>query len=152
MRNSVYDGAPSASKSEKRRSRRAIVLTVAVLAITVSIVADDNKKPRRVDPAAWGTDHVGKPLPVYVTGDECLFCHRKIGPAWGDNHHQLTIRPATPDERAIKLLRKLDRRDEIAADTRYLLGSKRMTRFLKRSKEYGKLEILSTSLSPNPVS
>jgi hypothetical protein len=44
--------------------------------------------PARIDPAAWGSDHVGKPVPEYVTGDECLFCHReKVGPTWGANRH-----------------------------------------------------------------
>src|SRR6266446_1000602 len=28
------------------------------------------------DPVAWGSNHVGKPIPEYVHGDECLFCHR----------------------------------------------------------------------------
>jgi hypothetical protein len=39
-------------------------------------------------------DHVGKPLPDYVTGDECLFCHdRTIGLTWQTNPHAWTIRP-----------------------------------------------------------
>ena len=73
--------------------RRSLTYLIAVLLLMLagsvaSIVAtidDARAKPRRVDPAAWGGDHVGKPLPAYVTGDECLFCHRKIGPAWGKN-------------------------------------------------------------------
>src|SRR5437867_3363684 len=31
------------------------------------------------DPA-WGSDHIGKPLPEFASGDECLFCHRDVGP------------------------------------------------------------------------
>ncbi|MGH9660105.1 MAG: hypothetical protein ACRD96_16270, partial [Bryobacteraceae bacterium] len=32
-------------------------------------------------------------LPEYVTGDECLFCHRNdIGPGWSRNRHNLTLR------------------------------------------------------------
>src|SRR5689334_7839434 len=29
-----------------------------------------------LDPSAWGSDHVGKALPEFITSDECLFCHR----------------------------------------------------------------------------
>jgi hypothetical protein len=36
---------------------------------------------KAADPAAWGTNHVGQPVPEYVHGDECLFCHRfNVGP------------------------------------------------------------------------
>ncbi|MDP7204719.1 MAG: hypothetical protein QGH11_04065, partial [Pirellulaceae bacterium] len=46
------------------------------------------------DPAAWGSDHVGEAVPEYMTGDECLFCHRKkIGASWSKNPHQTTVRP-----------------------------------------------------------
>src|SRR5205809_1107309 len=36
-----------------------------------------------LDPAAWGSDHAGKPLPSFTSGDECLFCHRDGGHASG---------------------------------------------------------------------
>ena len=43
---------------------------------------------------AAAQDHVGKPLPDYVTGDECLFCHdRTVGITWQTNPHAWTIRP-----------------------------------------------------------
>ena len=49
----------------------------------------------RLDPAAWGTDHVGQPLPEYMESGECLFCHRtEVGVTWGDNKHNRTIREA----------------------------------------------------------
>jgi len=39
-------------------------------------------------------DHVGKPVPAYVTGDECLFCHRvKVADTWQQNPHARTIFP-----------------------------------------------------------
>src|SRR5438094_358564 len=60
--------------------------------------------PRNLDPAAWGSDHVGKAVPESITGDECLFCHRlKIGPAWPQNRHQSTIRRIDPE--AVTLLK-----------------------------------------------
>src|SRR5258707_1223064 len=53
----------------------------------------DQSKPT-INPAAWGNGHVGQHVPDYVTGDECLFCHRtKIGPEFSTNPHNLTIRP-----------------------------------------------------------
>ena len=134
---------------------------VASVLIALSSFAED--RTTRLDPpacdagpvggdgtadTAWGDDHVGKPLPAYMTGDECLFCHRKIGPTWSSNRHQLTIRPASPDEPAVRLLRELPEGNDIAAETRYLLGSQRITRFLRRSKQYGKLDMLSASFIP----
>src|SRR2546425_7148381 len=42
-----------------------------------------SEPPRKLDPAAWGSDPVDKAVPESITGDECLFCHRvQIGPAW----------------------------------------------------------------------
>jgi hypothetical protein len=39
-------------------------------------------------------DHVGQPLPDYMTGDQCLFCHRNVvGPTWEQEPHAWTIRP-----------------------------------------------------------
>lgn len=38
-------------------------------------------------------------LPEFVSGDQCLFCHRNdIGPAWAKNRHNLTIRPREGSE------------------------------------------------------
>src|SRR5438128_1899779 len=50
------------------------------------------------DPAAWGSDHVGKPVPEFDSGDECLFCHRMdVGPTWKDSRHNSTIREVDPE-------------------------------------------------------
>jgi hypothetical protein len=130
----------------------ALLLTIAASVAGVFSTADAQRaKPRPVDPAAWGADHVGKPVPTYVTGDECLFCHRKIGSAWNENPHQLTIRSAgggDDDDVVVATLRRLPAGKEAAGETRYLLGSTRVIRYLKRSKQYGKLEMLSTSFVP----
>src|SRR5437588_12723682 len=73
------------------------------------------------DPAAWGSDHVGKPLPEYVTGDECLFCHRmNIGPDWTTNRHNLSLRRAEPEWPMIKALDP-----SLASQVEFVLGSKR---------------------------
>ncbi len=97
-----------------------------------------------------GSDHVGQTFPEYMTGDECLFCHRrKIGPAWSANRHQLTIRPAHSDDPAMRKLLQSEQGADPAKETQLLLGSKRVTRFLKRSPDYGKLELLSASYRPH---
>lgn len=128
----------------------ALLLIVGWSVIGVLLaMAGDEKNSRQVDPAAWGDDHVGKQLETYLTGDECLFCHRKIGPAWRDNRHQLTIRPATAEEPAIATLRAHTNAKDFATGTQYLIGSRRITRFLKRTKQYGKLDMLTTSFVPN---
>src|SRR5258708_13837771 len=39
-------------------------------------------------------DHVGHPIPKYVTGDECLFSHRvKVADTWQQNPQALTVHP-----------------------------------------------------------
>ena len=83
--------SPVFSRSEIGR------LLAALLAITLAIESLGQENAR-LDPAAWGSDHVGKLLPQYMTGDECLFCHRDIGPMWQENRHQLTIRPVDGED------------------------------------------------------
>src|SRR6266849_698004 len=63
----------------------------------VLFVAETSKETapaqKTLDPAAWGSNHVGKPVPDFVQGDECLFCHRNdIGPGWQKNTHGLAVR------------------------------------------------------------
>lgn len=114
-------------------------------------VADEPPKPLEFDPTEWGSDHIGQSFPDYMTGDECLFCHRSIGTGWGDNPHQLTIRPASPDDTAVEFLREQIPGNNIAAEAEYLLGSRRTVRFLKRPAEYGKLELLHTRFVPADI-
>lgn len=99
-----------------------------------------------LDPAEWGSDHVGKKFPDYITGDECLFCHRTIGTSWPVNPHQRTTRQATSSDSAIKLLGESN--DGFAKETEFLIGSRRITRYLRRAKAYGKFEMLSASYLP----
>jgi hypothetical protein len=56
------------------------------------------------DPAAWGANHAGEPVPEFVHGDECLFCHRaQIGNQWRQNRHGLTVRQNEGDAQTYKL-------------------------------------------------
>jgi hypothetical protein len=103
----------------------------------------------RLDPAGWGSDHVGKPVPEYVTGDECLFCHRMdVGPAWGKNRHQLTIREVDPNSPALAALKKSPALKPLAEEVKLVLGDQNRLRFLKQSAAYGKLDLLTTEWVP----
>src|SRR5207248_6173221 len=97
-------------------------------------------------PIPWGSDHVGKPLPEYVTGDECLFCHRAdVGPAWTTNRHHRSLTEADPTAPALAALKQSPSLEKYANEVKLLLGGSRQTRYLKPAKEYGKLELLSVA-------
>ena len=89
------------------------------------------------------------PPPEYITGDECLFCHRfETGNSWQRNRHQLTIRPASSESWAIQ---ELASRLELAGVTQtagYVLGNRNRLRFLRKAPSYGRLEMLSVELAP----
>ena len=76
-----------------------------------------------------------------MTGDECLFCHRDIGKSWPTNPHQLTLRPALPDDPSSTLLSQLSGGDELLEQADFLMGGQRVARALKRSAKYGRLEL-----------
>jgi hypothetical protein len=125
-------------------------LAIVLIHCGVAAAMAEEAAPQRLDPAAWGSDHVGQPVPDYITGEECLFCHRDIGPAWPKNQHQLTIRPIEPESDAV--VRSLERNQDtstFAAQVEFLLGFDRQVRLLKRSNEYGRLELLSTAYVAN---
>ncbi len=80
------------------------------------------------DPFAWGSTHAGKPVPEYITGDECLFCHRNdIGPGWQKNRHGTTVRQR---EDAPELAARFP-------EGEFFLGSRAQVRLLKK-QGYGK--------------
>ncbi len=127
----------------------------AMVAIVCAIVFGDDapervvKLPAAVDPAAWGGDHVHQPMPQFITGDECLFCHRtNIGTTWPRNRHFLTLRSADPKSPALIALRENPSTREFADQVQFLLGGNHQNRFLRRTPDYGRLEILSASWTP----
>ena len=99
-----------------------------------------------LDPAGWGSDHVGKPVPDYMTGDECLFCHRKkVGPLWAGNVHQTTIRLVEKKDAGWKALAGNPETSEMVKMVEFILGGDSHSRYLRRGKGYGKLDMLSVS-------
>lgn len=110
---------------------------------------DSAKKP--LDPAAWGGNHVGKPIPEYVHGDECLFCHRNdIGATWQKNAHGITVRQREDAPELSGLLKGRTSLAEVAPQITFFLGSRHRVRFLKK-EGYNKFAILNTQalLSPD---
>lgn len=136
-----------------RPARLAAPLANLALALALGLLGaaawPDPKGPEPLDPASWGTDHVGQPVPEYLTGDECLFCHRRdIGPGFAGNRHNLTIRPIDEGPDALRAIQLHPATKEFADAIVYLMGGSRRQRFLKPSPAYGKLELLSTSWEP----
>jgi hypothetical protein len=127
------------------------LMITAMNRLLIAIVAALLASPlaaQRLDPAAWGTDHVGKPVPDFTSGDECLFCHRDVGPAWPTNRHGRTIRQADRESDALKALGQSPAFRELAADVELILGSDRRQRFLKPSQQFGQLDLLALQWSP----
>jgi predicted CXXCH cytochrome family protein len=107
------------------------------------------QEPRSLEPVAWGRDHVGEHVPEYLTGDECLFCHRKdIGPGFAGNSHNLTIRPIDEGPSALEALKQSPATKELAEAVVYLMGGSRRQRYLRPAQAYGTLELLSTQWKP----
>ncbi len=101
-------------------------------------------EPKKLDPAAWGSNHVGKPIPEFVHGDECLFCHRNtIGATWQDNAHGVTVRHREDAPGLKEILKSQPKLAALAEEVEYFLGSRHRVRFLKK-EGYGKFAILDT--------
>jgi hypothetical protein len=118
--------------------------------LSTSAAAAPPGKPA-LDPAAWGKDHVGQAVPAYMESGECLFCHRdQVGASWQTNKHNRTIRDADPNEPAIQVLRADPKTKDLAAEVKLLMGDTRAQRFLKRSEDYGKADLLTATAIVRP--
>ncbi len=118
-----------------------IVFSTIFGAMVMVWAQQDSAEKKPLDPKAWGSNSVGKGIPEYVHGDECLFCHRtNIGLNWQKNAHAAALRQIedAPDlEHVLKL-------PELAAtkDITYFLGARKYIRFLKKDG-YGKFAMLN---------
>lgn len=98
---------------------------------------------KQLDPKAWGSNHVGQPIPEYVHGDECLFCHRNgVGATWQNTSHGVTVRQLEDAPDLTKLMEAQPALAEVAKRVEYFLGSRHRVRFLKKDG-YGKFDILN---------
>jgi nitrate/TMAO reductase-like tetraheme cytochrome c subunit len=79
--------------------------------------------------ALYGQSHAGQPVPKYVTGDECLFCHRvAVADTWEQNPHARTVHPREGGD--------------WRADATFVLGAHPPQRGLKPDG-YGRYDLLS---------
>src|SRR6266550_6518582 len=102
------------------------------------------------DPAAWGGNHIGKPIPEYIHGDECLFCHRNnIGTTWQKNAHGVTVRQGEDAPEFQAVVRRQPALSSMATQIEYFLGSRHRMRFLKKDG-YGKFALLNTQAILGP--
>ncbi len=130
-----------------------IVAMVAMAAVTArpprtELAAAEAPAAKTLDPAAWGSDHVGEEIPEYMESGECLFCHRnEVGTTWGANKHNRTIREPEDNNAALAALRGHPATKQLADEVQLILGDTRENRFLKRSAAYGKLDVLSAGAS-----
>ncbi|MFN7999483.1 MAG: cytochrome c3 family protein [Acidobacteriota bacterium] len=120
-----------------------LVIVCLVFGVVTVGVRVRGQEKKALDPAAWGADHVGKPVPEFVHGDECLFCHRNtIGATWQNNAHGVTIRQREDAPELTKLVAAQSDLAPIAKEIEYFLGSRHVVRFLKKDG-YGKFAILN---------
>jgi hypothetical protein len=144
------------NRSTSRRRRHLYTAIVLLLASGVAIVpeldlasgAQEKQSASKLsqtplDPAAWGGNHIGKPIPEYVHGDECLFCHRNtIGVTWQKNAHGVTVRQREDAPELEALIRKQPPIASMDSQIEYFLGSRNRVRFLKK-EGYGKFGLLN---------
>ncbi|MBX3413762.1 MAG: cytochrome c3 family protein [Pirellulales bacterium] len=99
---------------------------------------------KELDPAAWGSDHVGQELPEYIEGGECLFCHRDdVGHSWAKNAHNRTIRDAEPGSPEMAPLVANEATRALAEEVKLVMGDRRAARYLKPGEAYGHADLLS---------
>jgi len=98
---------------------------------------------KKLDPAAWGGNHAGKPVPEFIHGDECLFCHRNtIGATWQQTAHGVALRQTEDAPEFVSVLKSQPKLNAFASEIEYFMGSRHRLRFLKKDG-YGKFAILN---------
>jgi predicted CXXCH cytochrome family protein len=115
----------------------------AVLLIIEKPTSGQQAPAGKKDPAAWGSNHAGKPVPEFIHGDECLFCHRNdIGPGWSKNPHGIMLRQREDAPELEALVKSQKELAAVGGQIEYFLGSRHRVRFLKKDG-YNKFAILS---------
>lgn len=131
----------------RQKLRWALGLSLLFLSVGLWLTAEEDRMPRAhaadipnpaEDVPSWGEDHVGQEVPEYMTGTECLFCHRDyVGPNWQKNAHYRNLREPTPELPEMTAFARRNGKEE-AAEVSMLLGSGSVVRYLKRLPAYGK--------------
>ncbi|HKP11084.1 MAG TPA: multiheme c-type cytochrome, partial [Blastocatellia bacterium] len=119
------------------------VMSAALITLGVVMTsgASSGASAQRLDPAAWGSNHLGKPAPDLYGGDECLFCHRAtVGAVWQNDPHFRAIRDKFQGGRPAPEIEALGARPpfkKAAGEADFVLGHKRAARFLRRNDSGG---------------
>jgi len=116
-------------------------MTFFATVVSAIVLSGQIASGQPLDPAAWGSDHVGKPVPNFTSGDECLFCHRDMG--WFSNRHGQTVSERPDNHIAIAELAHMPDTKGLVSDIQYLMGRKNSLQFLKASIDHGRLDVLS---------
>ena len=125
-----------------------IVAVIASLAAAI-VIASTSAQDRTPDPGAWGSDHVNKPLPMYTTGEECLFCHReKVGNTLSTEAHAQTMRVVQAVSPTLRALLASEDAASFAGETTYVLGGSQVRRFLKPNGAYGQFALHAAKWTP----
>ena len=119
-----------------------VILSAALVGLgVIRLRAEAGAAAQQLDPATWGSDHVGKPAPDLYGGDECLFCHRAtVGAVWQNDPHFRAMRDKFQGGKLapeIDALRTRTPYKKAAADVDFVLGHKRAVRFLRRNDRGG---------------
>ncbi len=123
------------ARSAWRRSSRPAAL---LFAIGLAVIAQEKR-----DPAAWGSTHVGQPVPEYVTSNECFFCHEvNVGPGWAKNPHGIAVRLKADAPGPMALLEAEPKLKTFGDEVTHVLGNRRHLRYLKQDG-YGKFDLSS---------
>lgn len=149
---SFHRGQPGPEDRKRTKLRVAKLLAVALL-LTVqghagkkmssTFAVAQKAAPAQSAPAtapasspsstSFRRNHIGKPVPDYMTGDQCLFCHRNaVGPTWEQEPHAWTIRTLDVPPNVAQLPK----------DATHVIGSPQHYRALKLIG-YGKFAILA---------
>jgi predicted CXXCH cytochrome family protein len=127
------------------------ILGAQITEIAISKQQAAKTDQKAIDPAAWGGNHVGKQIPEYVHGDECLFCHRNtIGVTWQKNAHGVSVRQKEDAPEFESLVQKQPAFAIVADQIEYFLGSRHHVRFMKKAG-YGKFALLNTQAVLGPT-
>ncbi|NOT63847.1 MAG: hypothetical protein HOP19_26835 [Acidobacteria bacterium] len=103
----------------------------------------NSQEPKPLDPKAWGATHAGKPVPEYITGDQCLFCHRNtIGPSWAMDGHARNLRAREDAPDLLPVLKAQTALTPYDKQIEYFLGHRNVMRMLMKDG-YGKFAILN---------
>lgn len=129
-----------------RLAALSIVMAIAIASLIADRIAVAQDE---TDPAEWGSDHVGAALPLYMSGDECLFCHRDVGDHFQTNWHNIGMRNVSIVSDEFKAALDSAEAAEFGPGTTYTLGGRRTLRFLKPNDRYGQFAIHRAAWNPH---